>query len=325
MLDINPNFSTQRQIMRQNLKLVPTNIEGIMAVEAPPPGFDPRKANLSDLMKYGIPARPDPARFPKGAAIWDRILSRTHQIIVPALRIRPEVKKSLYQPPSSGKATNTSGNWSGGVLLGGGPFDFVYGEWTVPGVSPPGWPNSSQGDGDWWSVAWVGIDGWNSGDVLQAGTGQHASLKNWVLTTEYFAWFEWYPNSWIEITNFPIRPGDTVAVSVQYMGVQNNLGQGLATLSNLITGQSLSIAFSAPSGTTLQGNCAEWILERPTMNGSLANLPEYGQVAFTNGLACSATGGTDASQAQAFTMTDNTGNTLSTGSPGGTDWNCTYV
>jgi hypothetical protein len=67
MNNVHPNFSTQRQIMRQNLTLVPTNKEGVMAGEAPPPGFDPGKANLSDLMKYGIPSRPDPARFPEGA------------------------------------------------------------------------------------------------------------------------------------------------------------------------------------------------------------------------------------------------------------------
>jgi hypothetical protein len=147
MIDINPNFSTLRQIMRQNLKLVPTNPEGIVTIEAPPPGFDPRTAALSDLMKYGIPPRPDPAVFPEGAAIWDRILSRTHQIIVPDLRVRPEIKRSLSRPPPSGKATDASENWSGGVLLKGGPFSFVYGEWTVPGVAPPGWPESLPGRG----------------------------------------------------------------------------------------------------------------------------------------------------------------------------------
>ena len=315
---------SQRQVMGQNLRLIPTNLAGVKTVEAPPPGFDPRKATLSDLMKYGIPARPDPAKFPKGARIWDRILSRAHQMVVPVLKPRPEIKRSLYTPPAKGSATDTSSNWSGGVLFNGGPFDFVYGEWTVPSVNPPGWPNPSSGNGEWWSVAWVGIDGWNSGDVLQAGTAQHVSLNNWNLTTEYFAWYEWFPDNWIEITNFPIRPGDTVAVSVQYLGIQNNSGQGLATLSNLITGQSTTLSFQAPTGTTLQGNCAEWILERPQINGSLATLPEYGQVAFSNGLACSATGGTGADQAKPVNMTDDSGNTVSEGSSTA-DWNCLYV
>ena len=55
---------SQRQVMGRNLGLIPTNLAGVKTVEPPPPGFDPRKATLSDLMKYGIPARPDPAKFP---------------------------------------------------------------------------------------------------------------------------------------------------------------------------------------------------------------------------------------------------------------------
>jgi len=105
---------SQRQVMGQNLRLILTNLAGVKTVEAPPPGFDPRKATLSDLMKYGIPARPDPAKFPKGAKIWDRILSRAHQMVVPVLKPRPEVKRSLYRPPVKGSATDTSSNWSRG-------------------------------------------------------------------------------------------------------------------------------------------------------------------------------------------------------------------
>lgn len=311
------NIQSQRQVMGSNLKLIPTNLSGVTTIEPPPVGFDPLKANAMDLMRYGIPPRPDPAKFPDAARIWDRILSRAHQVVVPQLRSRLEVKRSLYEPSVSGSAANTSNNWSGGVLFNGGPFDFVYGEWTVPSVSPP----AGTGDGDWWSVAWVGIDGYNSSDVLQAGTAQRVSRQYGIVSTEYFAWYEWFPNNWIEITNFPVSPGDTVAVSVQYLGTQNNLGQGMATLSNLITGQSTTISFQAPAGTTLQGNCAEWIMERPGINGSLSNLPEYGQVAFSNGLACSATGGTNANQAQPVNMTDNSGNVISNGAAG-TDWNC---
>jgi hypothetical protein len=44
----------------------------------------------------------------------------------------------------------------------------------------------------------------------------------------------------------------------------------------------LQFSFTAPAGTTLTGNCAEAILERPTLNGNLAQLPRYGFIYFND-------------------------------------------
>ena len=293
--------ASPNQIMARQLTLLPTNIEGVHGIAPPPEGFDPLKADTATLLRYGFPPRPDPASAPKAAAIWQRTLARKLRFVQPTLRLRPE-KKDGPRPgshPPSGTAALSSNNWSGGVLFNGAPFDGIIGSWTVPSVAPP-----AAGDGDWWSVAWIGLDGWNSGDVLQAGTGQHVNRSNGQVTTEYFAWYEWYPFNWTEITSLAVHPGDTISVFVRYLGITNGVGQGTATLSNLSTGASTTVHLTAPSGTTLQGNCAEWIMERPGINGQLANLPEYGHVAFSDCVACSGDKSFDGSQAQVANMTE---------------------
>jgi hypothetical protein len=219
--------------------------------------------------------------------------------------------------PSRDVAGLTSNNWSGGVLFNGAPFDGIVGSWTVPSVAPP-----ASGDGDWWSVAWIGIDGWNSADVLQAGTGQHIRRSGGNITTEYFVWYEWWPYNWTEITSLIVHPGDTVSAFVRYLGIVNGIGQGMATLSNLSTGVSTSVHLTAPPDTTLQGNCAEWIMERPSINGQLVNLPEYGHIAFTDCVACSGNKSFDGNQAQATNMSE-AGTTVSVARLE-SDWGCTF-
>jgi hypothetical protein len=51
--------------------------------------------------------------------------------------------------------------------------------------------------------------------------------------------------------------------------------------SNSTTGASTSFTFDAPSGTELVGNCAEWIVEAPTVGGSQSALADYGEVFFS--------------------------------------------
>jgi len=304
-------MKTQNQLIGKNLKLIPTNLEGFYGIELPPKGFDPLKADKAALLRHGFPLCPDEKQSPKAAHVWRKTLARPLTHVTPQVRSRPEVKRM-----SSGKAGDTSTNWCGGLLLTGGPFLSVSGQWTVPSVMP-----GAAGDGDWWSLAWIGIDGHSSPDVLQAATGQHVSRKDKVVSTEYFAWFEWFPNNWTEITNLAIHPGDTIGAMVRYLGIVNGKPQGSATLWNMTTGVGTTVTFFAPDGTTLQGNCAEWIMERPTFSDGLANLPDYGHITFSGCIACSDTKLSVGNAAQAVSMTDTGSQLLSYGLLE-SDWDC---
>lgn len=310
--------SSLNAIIGDRLTLVPSNLEGVHIVQPPPADFDPLKAPSTTLMRYGFPPKPDASKNPYAAKAWTEVLSRKLTHITPELRVRPEKKD--FRGFTKDAAGNTSPNWSGGIIFNGAPFTCVAGSWTVPAVVPP----TGSGNGDWWSVAWVGIDGFNSNDVLQAGTGQHVSRSGNTVQTEYFAWYEWYPYNWTEIQKFTVNPGDTMTVLVRYLGIQNGVGQGSATVTNNTTGQTTTVALTAPPGVTLQGNCVEWVMERPGINGVLASLPEYNHISFYNTVASSATALFGGSQAQPVQMIDSAGVTLSAAAPGSSDWDCTF-
>jgi hypothetical protein len=308
---------TVNSITAKHLRTVPTNLAGVQGIEPPPAGFDPLTADRATLLRHGFPLPPDAARSPEAARIWRQTLGRKLTHIVPQLKERAEKKtRSTFQRSAGGL---TSNNWSGGVALSGGPYDYVSGAWIVPAVVAP-----TSGNGDWWSVAWVGIDGDGSSDVLQAGTGHHVNVTNGKVTTEYFAWYEWFPFSWTTISNLTVNPGDAISAVVRYLGIVNGEGQGTATVTNMTTGQSATVTLTPPAGTVLSGNCVEWIMERPGINGALAALPEYEHITFYNTLACAPNTSITGAQAQPITMVDSSNTTLSTGALATSDWDCTF-
>jgi hypothetical protein len=91
----------------------------------------------------------------------------------------------------------------------------------------------------------------------------------------------------------------------------------------MTTGQSATVTLTPPKGTVLAGNCVEWIMERPGINGALAALPEYEHITFYNTLACTANTTITGASAQPITMVDGS-TTLSTGALATSDWDCTF-
>jgi hypothetical protein len=173
----------------------------------------------------------------------------------------------------------TSSNWSGSVLFvgGGDHFTWITGRWSVPHAYPT--PGSA---GTQYSSAWLGIDGDGSPDVMQAGTETDSNGT-------CYAWFEWYPNFSAKIANFPVSTGDVISLVL----CATSTTAAWMSIGNMTSKKYTSFSFSAPSGATLVGNCAEAVVERPTVGGVLAQLPRYGEVFFdettaytANGLSC---------------------------------------
>lgn len=47
-------------------------------------------------------------------------------------------------------------------------------------------------------------------------------------------------------------------------------------------GQDVIITLAPPPGASFSGNCGEWILETPTVNGTIIALPQFTPVQFTS-------------------------------------------
>jgi hypothetical protein len=307
-----PFAGTAQQLKPNEL---PTNIAGATTIAAPPASFNPLTASDQDLEYYGFPPRPNEIDAPKAFASWQKAMTASKTRIVPKLEVTKNFSapaKAKAAAPSSGSAA-TSSNWSGYVNLNGvtkygsSSFYFVISDYVVPiarqayGACTGGWD---------YSVTWVGIDGWGSGDVLQAGNEADAYCSGSTTSAYYSTWYEWYPYGWTRITNLPIVPGDDLFVEVW----NTSSTAGHAYLVNYNTNQSVTVNFSAPSGTQLVGNSAEWVVERPGINGSLATLSNYITDYFSDSYAYNfGYSAVDPGSASSFpvTMLDNSGNPIS--------------
>ena len=265
------------------------NLPGATTIEAPPAGFDAINASDQDLQYYGFPPRPDQNATPKAYASWVKAIKASKTRIVPKLEqteiFHGPVKQAktpanstavenALAATSAASNTSYSYNWSGYVDFSGatsyGSTSFYYltNVFTVPvaeqafGACTGGWDYGS---------AWNGIDGWGSGDVLQAGIEFDAYCSGGYRSPYYSAWYEWFPYGEVRISGFPIVPGDDIFVEVWH----TSSTQGYAYLVNYNNNQSVTIGFTAPANTYLVGNSAEWVVERPSVNGSLATLTNY--------------------------------------------------
>lgn len=164
-------------------------------------------------------------------------------------------KKRLYN------SAYVTGNWAGYVKTTNGPFSNVTSVWTVP---------ASLGCilGDTYASAWIGIDGFFNGDLIQIGT-ESSCISG---SPAYKAWWEILPAA---TTNIPdtVSAGDTMSAEIK-----KNSTNWTLTLKNLSRGWTFSTnqAYSGPQ------NSAEWIMEAPTIGGTQATLTDYDHVTFMN-------------------------------------------
>lgn len=285
----------------------PTNLKGVYAAEAPQDNFDPNTATAAELVKNGILwRRPEATDNPAVRQAWNQVFSRKWSAadrIVPVLE--PQIGRThiLKKAPTKVSESNyLGGAWAGAATASGGPYTGVIGYWHVPTVSKASEPASSYPSYDstvgiaYDSSTWIGIDGFDftvvSNDVLQAGVEQYVDDSG---NPHYVAWYEWYapgnpPPDYIyqtNITNLPVKAGDEMYVSVQYVSKT----AGSIYISNVTTGKYCSLTLAPPSGATFSGNTVEWILEDPD-EGEYSNtaLAKFTPVEFTSAMACTASG-----------------------------------
>lgn len=144
----------------------------------------------------------------------------------------------------------------------------VNGSWTIPTV------NISPGNS--FSAAWVGIGGRFDGTLIQAGTEQD-SLRG---QGTYSAWYELYSQNAVTIDSLSVALGDRITASISLLDSTTNVWR--IEINDVTSGQSFQKSVVYASSLL----SAEWIVERPDVNGVLMTLADFGQVTFTG---CTAT------------------------------------
>jgi hypothetical protein len=161
-------------------------------------------------------------------------------------------------------ATVTSLNWAGWVVQPGLPITGVQSTFTVPKAqfTPPGF-----------SASWAGIGGYNTGDLIQAGT---TSDSFGGVLPRYYAWFEILPDSERLLANCSgdshctVRPGHRMSVDIHSVGT-NLWSVSVVNIGNWSWRTTIHYVSSRSS--------AEWILEAPTV-GEQTTVAQVGSAYF---------------------------------------------
>ncbi len=173
---------------------------------------------------------------------------------------------------AAAQSVTVSSNWSGYAVTGpskGYRFHRVAGSWVQPrGTCVPG--------RETFSVAWVGLGGFNRGSTAleQAGTAVDCSRSGRAL---YSAWYELVPASPVKL-RLRVRPGDRIAASVAERDRSTIL-----QVRDLSTG-AIGTAVRRLARPDLSS--AEWIVEAPSVCISSARctplpLTDFGTIAFS--------------------------------------------
>ena len=252
--------------------------DGIRTYPLPPEAFDPRTAQPRELRRYGLPQRPDAALRPELASRWDKIFASKLTYIAPSFqpieKLLPGIEPRGRLSPEL--VTVNHPFWSGCVVHAtlGQTFTWVQGEWTVPDVAPP-----ISGQGNWYSFAWIGIDG--TADVTQIGTVQYVSADaSGTLSKGCYAVYEWWPQNWTVIDNFPVSFGDTMLGLICLQSPTD----AYVNLVNLTAGIRTGFDVTPPAGTTSAENQIEWVFEHPGVGGQSPELPKFGEIYFDSAM-----------------------------------------
>jgi Peptidase A4 family len=146
------------------------------------------------------------------------------------------------------------------------PFRFIGGTFFVPYVNCSATPDS-------FSAHWLGLDGFGTATVEQAGVLAACSGG----TPHYAAWLEMFPRVPV-YPHIAIRPGDSVTVSVFFQRSTRRFTIALADTSN---GAHFSHSLPCPSGSTCRRTSAEAISEPPSSGGQIQPLTDFRAASFT--------------------------------------------
>lgn len=169
---------------------------------------------------------------------------------------------AFYAEVRASSATSTY-NWAGYAATGAS-YSAVAGSWRVPAMA---YSASTTASGEW-----VGIGGFGSSDLIQAGTRAISEAGR----VRYEAWYELLPTDAV-VVPLAVAPGDVVSASVAEISTD----AWHISLADETTGATFSTTVSYHSAL----GSAEWVLEAPKGLADYLPLGAVEPVAFSNAYA----------------------------------------
>lgn len=252
---------------------------------------DDSSLTQAELVARGFPPRPDALRKPAAYQRWRERIAKPSRV---AQTKDIELPGTFHTTFGS---TSISNIWSGGVVTGSGGWEDVEAAWLVPSFTTPLADCSLRLIT--WASAWVGLGGFGTKSLVQAGIEMESVCTydfyyhRWLRNSGQSAWWEVLPAASTVLGGFVVRPGDQMYFYTWVGDSQGNInpqgGFAWFFVSNDTYGMSTTKRATIPSSNPFNGNSAEWIVERPTVNGTIPFLAKYGSLTFLNAYADTAT------------------------------------
>jgi hypothetical protein len=257
--------------------VVKSKTKGVRLFPPIPRGFDAEKATNRDLLRLGLPLRPDPSRQPGLTALWDRDVRRfrgfehLQAAITPADLVvdRPVSFLGLFPREACGYELSSSA-----------PFTVFSGRWTVPnlhhGPTPPG------------LVFFRTFFGLGFLDVhveMTVDSNQDVTAQITIHTGAQL--------------NLPVAPGDTINATLCLQ--TNAAGTASYFLANQTTKQTVNLTMDTgfPPAVTIDAGISRGVTDNP--NNPLAG---FGTVYFDELSAFTTSGARQLTDGVATTMVD---------------------
>jgi hypothetical protein len=222
----------------------------------------------------------------------------------------PSLEQCSQLTATAGSLPCWSDNWSGYAQTSG-PYTGAQGTFTVPALTTSMTCSQELSE-------WVGIDGYDNQDLIQAGIDETpVDPSTGQCTPGYFYIFPWWEmlpaaetpvtqwddgTSTMSTSGHPVNMGDSITVTI----TQQSSGWDI-TLTDNTTGETFDYA-AQNNGSDLSysgpGDSAEWVLEAPydpVVCSGYCQLPPYCAISSTPGQCASGPGSTFSQLASAST------------------------
>jgi len=253
----------------------------------PPPSkdFDPFTATERDLMRHGLPLRPDPQIQPGMAALWERQAARYRSF--EHLEPRPDTAtatKKAITADALGLDTSLSCGYQ--LFSLSAPFTALFVTWTVPDLQFTPTPFGVN-----YFHTFVGLGFLDVHVEMTVDSAQNATSQIWAQN--------------IGQINLPVRPGDVISGSLCLQ--TNQAGTASYFLANETTSQTINFVFDTgfpPAVSINAGVTRDWV-DQP-----FQPLASFGIVYFDEISAYTTSGTQSLTSGEAITMVDRNGRTL---------------
>jgi hypothetical protein len=243
--------------------------ETTLTIGQPPKGFRPETATKGNLARYSFPARPEEERDREA---WREIVSGYKSAAPPLICEGPSSPEFGYPEGVEYSTLTASRNWSGYMANAPGqPGHFVAARGTF--YEPSGNAHISCRSNA--LVAnWVGLGGWNTEALIQAGTG---TATNNVHTT----WTVWTAGMSYVDNYYPGLAFGAGSYMKFYSGYNKATETVYFYLENGSTGQVIPVSAKI-SRNYYDGTSAESITEAPSISHEVQPLLNYDYITWWN-------------------------------------------